>query len=51
MWVRKKKIIEYHGKISVDVASTGTTRGEAGLVFIFWLQLVPLILTPTFDSI
>jgi hypothetical protein len=27
---------------SMDGASTGATRGEAGLAFIFWLLLVPL---------
>jgi hypothetical protein len=35
--------------LSVDGASTGTTGGEACLAsFIFWLLLVPLILTLTF---
>jgi hypothetical protein len=39
----KRKIIERCRNLSVDEASTGITGGEAGLVFIFWLLLVPLI--------
>jgi hypothetical protein len=35
----------------VNVASTGITGGEAGMVFIFWLLLVTLILTLKCDSI
>jgi hypothetical protein len=36
----KRKITELCGNPSMDKASTGTTGGEAGLVFIFWLMLV-----------
>jgi hypothetical protein len=39
----KGKITEQHGNLSMDEASTGATRGEAGLIFIFWLLLVLLI--------
>jgi hypothetical protein len=38
----KRKIIERRKNLSVDEASTGTTGGEAALVFIFWLLLVLL---------
>jgi hypothetical protein len=31
------------GNLSMNGASIGTTRGEADLVFIFWLLLVPFI--------
>jgi hypothetical protein len=44
----KGKITEQHGNLSMDEASTGATRGEAGLIFIFWLLLVLLIWLPTF---
>jgi hypothetical protein len=37
--------------LSVGAASTGTTRGEACLASFFLDLLVPLILSPTFDSI
>jgi hypothetical protein len=37
--------------LCADGASTGTTRGEADLVFIFWLLLILLILIPIFYSI
>jgi hypothetical protein len=39
----KRKIIEQHRNLSADKASTGTTGGETGLAFIFWLLLVLLI--------
>jgi hypothetical protein len=39
----KIKITELRKNLSVGVSSTGRTRGEAGLVFIFWLLLVLLI--------
>jgi hypothetical protein len=39
----KTNITEWCGNLSIGVSSTGTTRGEAGLIFIFWLLLVLLI--------
>jgi hypothetical protein len=39
----KRNITEWHGNLSISASSTGTTGGEAGLVFIFWLLLVLLI--------
>jgi hypothetical protein len=39
----KQKITEWHKNLGIGASSTGTTRGEAGLVFIFWLLLVLLI--------
>jgi hypothetical protein len=39
----KRNITEWRGNLSVGVSSTGTTGGEACLVFIFWLLLVLLI--------
>jgi hypothetical protein len=39
----KRNITEWRKNLSIGAASTGTTRGEAGLVFIFWLLLVLLI--------
>jgi hypothetical protein len=39
----KRKITERRRNLSVGASSTGTTRGEVGLVFIFWLLLVLLI--------
>jgi hypothetical protein len=39
----KRNITEWRGNLSVGAPSTGTTGGEAGLVFIFWLLLVLLI--------
>jgi hypothetical protein len=39
----KRKIIKWRRNLSVGASSTGTTEGEAGLVFIFWLLLVLLI--------
>ncbi len=39
----KRNITEWHGNLSVGASSTGTIRGEAGLVFIFWLLLVLLV--------
>jgi tetrahydromethanopterin S-methyltransferase subunit F len=39
----KRNITERHRNLSVVVSSTGTTGGEVGLVFIFWLLLVLLI--------
>jgi hypothetical protein len=35
----KRIITGWCGNLSVGVSSTGTTGGEAGLVFIFWLLL------------
>jgi hypothetical protein len=37
--------------LSANGASTGATRGEADLASFFFILLIPLILTPTFDSI
>jgi hypothetical protein len=48
-WVPKINITEWRGNLSIGASSTGTTGGEVGLVFIFWLLLVLLVLTPTFD--
>jgi hypothetical protein len=45
----KQKITEERRILSIGAASTGTTRGEAGLASFFFVLLVPLILTPTFD--
>jgi hypothetical protein len=45
----KRNITEWRGNLSIGASSTGTTGGEAGLVFIFGLPLVLLVLTPTFD--
>jgi tetrahydromethanopterin S-methyltransferase subunit F len=39
----KRNITEWRGNLSVGASSTGTTGGEAGLVFIFWLLLVLLV--------
>jgi hypothetical protein len=39
----KRKITEWCRNLSVGASSTSTTRGEACLVFIFWLLLVLLI--------
>jgi uncharacterized protein (DUF58 family) len=39
----KRNITEWHENLSVGAFSTGTTGGEAGLVFIFWLLLVLLV--------
>jgi uncharacterized protein (DUF58 family) len=39
----KINIIEWRRNLSVGASSTGTTGGEAGLVFIFWLLLVLLV--------
>jgi hypothetical protein len=44
----KRNIIEWRRNLSVGVSSTGTTGGEAGLVFIFWLLLVILVGLPRF---
>jgi hypothetical protein len=46
----KRKSTELCRILSICVASTGTTGGEAGLAS-FFVLLVPLILTPTFDLI
>jgi hypothetical protein len=35
----KRIITEWHGNLSIGLSSTGTTGGEAGIVFIFWLLL------------
>jgi tetrahydromethanopterin S-methyltransferase subunit F len=39
----KRNITERRRNLSVGASSTGTTGGEAGLVFIFWLLLVLLV--------
>jgi uncharacterized protein (DUF58 family) len=39
----KRNITEWRENLSVGASSTGTTGGEAGLVFIFWLLLVLLV--------
>jgi hypothetical protein len=39
----KRNIIEWHRNLSIGASSIGTTRGEAGLVFILWLLLVLLV--------
>jgi uncharacterized protein (DUF58 family) len=39
----KRNITERHRNLSIGASSTGTTGGEAGLVFIFWLLLVLLV--------
>jgi hypothetical protein len=44
----KRNITEWHGNLSLGAFSTGTTGGEAGLVFIFWLLLVHLVGLPRF---
>jgi hypothetical protein len=44
----KRNITEWHGNLSVGASSTGTTGGEVGLVFIFWLLLVLLVGLPCF---
>jgi hypothetical protein len=44
----KRNITEWHGNLSIGASSTGTTGGEAGLVFIFWLLLVLLVGLPCF---
>jgi hypothetical protein len=44
----KRNITEWHRNLSVGVSSTGTTRGEAGLIFIFWLLLDLLVGLPRF---
>jgi hypothetical protein len=44
----KRNITEWHGNLSLGASSTGTTGGEAGLVFIFWLLLVHLVGLPRF---
>jgi hypothetical protein len=43
----KRNIIEWRGNLSIPF-STGTTGGEAGLVFISWLLLVLLVGLPCF---
>jgi hypothetical protein len=44
----KRNITEWRGNLSVGASSTGTTGGEACLVFIFWLLLVLLVGLPHF---
>jgi hypothetical protein len=39
----KRRSAEWQGNLSIGASSTGTTGGEAGLVFISWLLLVLLI--------
>jgi tetrahydromethanopterin S-methyltransferase subunit F len=42
----KRNITEWRGNLSIGASSTGTTGGEAGLVFIFLLLLVLLVGLP-----
>jgi hypothetical protein len=44
----KRNFTEWCGNLSVGASSTGTTGGEAVLVFIFWLLLVLLVGLPRF---
>jgi hypothetical protein len=44
----KRNITEWRRNLSIGASSIGTTRGEAGLVFIFWLLLVLLVGLPRF---
>jgi hypothetical protein len=44
----KINITEWRKNLSIGASSTGTTRGEADLVFIFWLLLVLLVGLPCF---
>jgi hypothetical protein len=39
----KRNITERRGNLIIGASSTGTTGGEAVLVFIFWLLLVLLV--------
>jgi hypothetical protein len=39
------------GNLSADGASTGATKGEVGLASFIFILLVPLTLTPAFNSI
>jgi hypothetical protein len=44
----QRNITEWRGNLSIGASFTGTTGGEAGLVFIFWLLLVLLVGLPRF---
>jgi hypothetical protein len=44
----KRNITEWCRNLRVGASFTGTTGGEAGLVFIFWLLLVLLVGLPRF---
>jgi uncharacterized protein (DUF58 family) len=44
----KRNITEWRGNLRVGASSIGTTGGEVGLVFIFWLLLVLLVGLPHF---
>jgi hypothetical protein len=44
----KRNITEWRGNLSVGASSTGSTGGEASLVFIFWLPQVLLVGLPRF---
>jgi hypothetical protein len=44
----KRNITEWCKNLSVGASSTGTTGGEAGLVYIFWLLLVLFVGLPRF---
>jgi hypothetical protein len=44
----KRNITEWHENLSVGASCTGTTGGEASLVYIFWLLLVLLVGLPYF---
>jgi hypothetical protein len=44
----KRNLTEWCGNLNVGASSIGTTGGDAGLVFIFWLLLVLLVGLPRF---
>jgi hypothetical protein len=46
----RKITIKHWQNLSIGTASTGTTGGEACLASFFFVLLVSLISTPTFDS-
>jgi hypothetical protein len=50
-WVRNKFTIMQWWNLSADGASTGTTEEEVGFASFFFILLIPLISTATFDSI
>jgi hypothetical protein len=50
-WVRKNITIRQQQKSKRRCGSIGTTGGKAGLASFFSILLIPLILTPTFNSI
>jgi hypothetical protein len=51
-WVEKNITEQSSGRnLTVGAASIGTIGGEADLAFFFFVLLIPLILTLTFNSI